>query len=88
MTRSKWNFIIDICMFICMILLASIGFLIKYTLSTGREAWQLFGKNVELSMLGLNRHVWGDIHLYIAFVLLGLFLLHILMHWKMIKALF
>ena len=75
-------------MFICMMLVVSIGFLIKFTLIPGREAREIYGRNVDLFLFGMDRHQWGTIHLYIGFTLLGLLVLHILLHWKMIVALY
>ena len=88
MNKSKLNFIIDIVMFICMTLIASIGFLIKFTLIPGKESWEIYGKNVDLLLFGMDRHQWGTVHLYIGFVLLGLLILHIYLHWKMIVGLY
>ncbi len=61
-----------------------IGFLIKYTLISGQERNAIYGKNVELSLFGMDRHEWGYIHLVIAFVLLGLLVIHLFLHWKTI----
>jgi len=88
MNKSKLNFIIVIFMFICMTLIASIGFLIKFTLIPGKESWKIYGKNVDLLLFGMDRHEWGTVHLYIGFVLLGLLILHIYSHWKMIVGLY
>ena len=88
MNKAKLNFIIDIFMFICMMLIASIGFLIKFTLIPGREAREIYGRNVDLFLFGMDRHQWGTLHLYIGFTLLGLLILHIYLHWKMIVALY
>ena len=46
------------------------------------------GIRVELSLLGLDRHDWGAIHLYLGFLLLALLVLHIVLHWNMIPGLF
>jgi hypothetical protein len=88
MNKSKINILIDASMFLCIAALAGIGFLMKYILLPGREAWAVYGKKVELSWLGLDRHAWGAVHLYLAFLLLGLLLLHIVLHWQMIIGLF
>jgi len=88
MSKAKLNFIIDIFMFVCMMLITSIGFLIKFTLIPGREAREIYGRNVDLFLFGMDRHQWGTIHLYIGFILLGLLILHIYLHWKMIVALY
>ena len=88
MNRAKLNFIIDIFMFICMMLVANIGFLIKFTLIPGREARKIYGRNVDLFLFGMDRHQWGTLHLYIGFILLGLLVVHLLLHWKMIRTLY
>ena len=87
MTKTQWNFSIDILMFLCMAAIAGIGFLMKYVLLPGKEAWVIYGKKVELSWLGLDRHDWGAIHLYLGFLLLGLLVLHIILHWQTIVSL-
>ena len=78
------NFIINASMTLCMSAIIGIGFLIKYTLISGQERWDVYGRNVELYLFGMDRHQWGMLHLVLAFVLLGLLLLHIVFHWKII----
>lgn len=87
MTKAQLNFYIDLLMFLCMAAIAGIGFLMKYVLLPGKEAWVIYGKKVELSWLALDRHDWGAIHLYLGFVLLGLLVLHVVLHWQMIVSL-
>ncbi|MDI6654757.1 MAG: DUF4405 domain-containing protein [Candidatus Hydrothermarchaeota archaeon] len=82
--RSKVNFVIAALMFLCMMAIAGIGFLMKFVLIPGKERWVKYGRNVDLSLLGMDRHGWGTIHLIIGFILLGLLVLHIVLHWKMI----
>jgi len=65
-----------------------IGLLIKYILLPGKERWIVYGDNVDLYFLGSDRHEWGTIHLIIGFVLVGLLILHIILHWKMLLALY
>ena len=88
MKKSTINFIIDVLMFICMAAVAGIGFLIKYTLISGRESWIVYGDKVDLYFLGIYRHEWGTIHLIIGFVLLALVALHVILHWKLIVSLY
>ncbi len=88
MNKSKYNFIINFLMFFCMTAMIGLGLLIKYILLPGKERWIVYGDNVDLYFLGLDRHEWGTIHLIIGFVLLGLLILHIIIHWKMILALY
>jgi glucan phosphoethanolaminetransferase (alkaline phosphatase superfamily) len=64
--------------------IAGIGFLVKYTLISGQERWIVYGNNLELYLFGMDRHEWGAIHLIIGFVLLGLLVLHIILHYDII----
>jgi hypothetical protein len=85
--REKLNLIIDLLLTVALVFIAGIGFLIKYTLPPGREKFLKYGNNKELYFLGWDRHQWGSIHLAIAFVMLGLLVLHIILHWKTILCL-
>lgn len=82
--NSKINFIIDILMFLVMIPVAAIGILMKLVLIPGSDRWLKYGDNVEIYILGMERHQWGTIHLILSLVFIGLFILHILFHWKQI----
>ncbi len=88
MDKSKLNFIIDAAMFLCLMAMAGLGFLMKYPLPSGRDAWAKYGSNLQFSWLGWDRHDWGDIHLYLAFTLLSLLVLHVILHWQQILGLF
>ncbi|MFC2103727.1 DUF4405 domain-containing protein [Bacteroidota bacterium] len=88
MNKSKWNFIIDAIMFILMGKIVGLGLLIKYVLLPGTERWVKFGRNVDMTFLGLDRHDWGTIHLILGIVLGVLLFLHIILHWKVIKCLY
>ncbi len=84
MRKSIINFTINASMTICMSAIIGIGFLIKYTLISGQERWDVYGGNVELYLLGLDRHQWGILHFILGLVLLGLLIVHIVFHWKVI----
>jgi hypothetical protein len=86
--KPKLNFIIDALMFLVMMAMAGLGFLMNYVLIPGRESWIKYGRKVNLTLLGWDRHDWGDLHLYLGFTLLGLLVLHIILHWKQIVGLF
>jgi hypothetical protein len=88
MNKANFNFVIDALMFLCMTAIAGLGFLMKYVLLPGRESTIKYGRRVDLSFLGLDRHDWGVIHLYLGFLLLALLVLHIVLHWNMIPGLF
>jgi len=85
--REKINLIIDLLLTLALGIIAGIGFLIKYTLPPGREKILKYGDNREFFFLGWDRHQWGSFHLVVAFVMLGLLVLHIFLHWKTILCL-
>jgi hypothetical protein len=88
MDKPKLNFIIDALMFLTLMAMAGLGFLMKYILPPGRAVWAKYGRNLELSWLGWDRHDWGDLHVYLAFALLILLAFHLLLHWRQILAYF
>ena len=86
--KVKLNFWIDVLMMLFMMAIGGIGFLIKYVLVPGSKRWEIYKENVELFFLGMDRHQWGSIHLVLGFILLGLLLLHIILHWGQIKCMY
>jgi len=88
MKKSKLNLIIDALMLLCMAAIAGIGLLIRNVLIPGYQEWEIYGRNVDLYFWGLDRHQWGTIHFIIALVLLGLLILHIVLHWSMILGIY
>jgi len=86
--KSKLNFITDSLMFLVLMAMAGLGFLMKYVLVPGRERWVKYGRNVNLTLFGWNRHDWGDIHLDLGLIFLGLLVVHIILHWRQIVGLF
>ena len=88
MKKSQINFIIDALMFFSMAVIAGIGFLMNNVLLSGREVWEKYDTNIELKFLWMDRHTWGEIHLFFGFILLFLLVLHIVLHWKMITGLY
>lgn len=83
-TKLKLNIIIDIALFIFLLVVAVIGFIIRYILIPGSERWLKFGYNAEMTFLNLERHDWGYIHWVAALVLAGLLVLHLVFHWNQI----
>jgi hypothetical protein len=88
MQKSILNFTINATMTLCMSALIGIGFLIKYTLISGQERWEVYGSNVELYLLGMDRHQWGMLHLILGFVLFILLVVHIVLHWKVVTTVY
>lgn len=77
MNKNTINFWTDVLIFVTFVGLLSTG-LLMYLFPRG------WGSSV--SVLGLSRHDWGDIHLIIAVVLLTLTVLHLVLHWDWEKA--
>lgn len=84
MDKSKVNLVIDALLFLCVMAMTGIGILMKFILLPGKDTWAVYGRKVELFLFGMERHHWGTIHLIIAFVFLGLIVLHIILHGKII----
>jgi len=76
MNRSRLNVVVDAAAFAAFVFLTTTGVLSRYVLppGSGRDA----------TLWGLNRHDWGDIHFWVAVVLLGVLVLHLALHWKWI----
>ena len=84
MKKTRLNLIIDGLLLLLVSAMAGMGLLMKYVLVPGYLRWEIYGRNVELFFLGLDRHEWGKIHLIIGYIFLGLLLLHVFLHWRMI----
>lgn len=80
--RGTINLIIDLLLLLLMAAMTGIGFLMAYVLLPGRDRIIQYGSNRDLTLWGLDRHQWGDIHLILGFVLLVLLVLHIVFHWE------
>jgi len=73
--KARINFFVD-----ALMLLAGTGFLMKYTLLPGYARQAVYGRNVDMFFLGFDRHQWGTLHLWLAFVLIALLALHLVLH--------
>lgn len=77
MRKPDVNLIINVAAFILFLLLASTGLLIWLQLPPGHGY---------LTVWGMNRHAWGDIHFWIAVSFLVLIVVHLVLHWSWIKS--
>ena len=84
MSRSRVNFTIDAAMLICGSALTGIGLLMKFVLIPGKERISIYGRPVDLFFIGLDRHEWGTLHLWLAYILIGLLISHIFLHLRWI----
>ncbi|MEN6458278.1 MAG: DUF4405 domain-containing protein [Thermoguttaceae bacterium] len=74
MNRTTVNVIVDVVAFAAMLLLAATGALMKFILPPGSGHFS--------RIWGMDRHGWGDIHAWIAVVLLATVAIHLYLHWK------
>jgi hypothetical protein len=74
MTRPRLNFLIDAVAFVAFVFLTTTGVLSRYVLPPGSGRYA--------TLWGLDRHGWGDIHFWVAVLLLGTLALHIVLHWR------
>ena len=88
MEKSKINLVIDGLLLFCTAAIVGIGFLIKYVLIPGCRHLEIYGRNVSLFLLGLDRHQWGTIHLVIGLVFLALLILHVALHWSIVVGIY
>lgn len=88
MKKPVLNFVINSAMALCMAAIIGIGFLIEFTLISGQKRRLIYGENVDLYFMGMDRHQWGNLHLILGFILIGLLVLHIFLHWNIIKSVY
>lgn len=88
MNKSKTNFAIDGLLFLGMMFLTGTGYVRKYILLSGSASREAFGKKTDMLLMGIDRDGWSTIHLYTAYFILLLLLLHIVLHWKQIKVMY
>lgn len=80
MKKSDWQYLVDTFLFICMFGIASIGILMAFFLGEGPTV-----RESEKYFLGLHRHQWGDIHLYLSVAFIILIIFHLMLAWSWIR---
>lgn len=80
MRRESLNYVVDALALAAMLALAATGATLKWVLPPGSRGGH------GLSLWGLTRHEWGDIHFWIAVALAVLILLHVALHWTWVCA--
>ena len=81
MRKTDWQYLVDTLLFLCMVGLVFIGFLIGLVLPKGPLA-----PESAKYFLGLHRHQWGNIHLYLSIAFTVLVIIHLIFSWKWIKS--
>jgi hypothetical protein len=73
-SKSTTNFLVDAAALAAIGLLSATGVLIRYVLPAGSGHFS--------QVWGMDRHQWGQIHFWIAVVLLSAVAIHLLLHWN------
>lgn len=75
MRKPELNFVVDTFAFFLFLCLISTGFLIYLVMppASGLSVW------------GMDRHGWGEIHFWIALTFLVFMAIHFILHWTWIK---
>jgi hypothetical protein len=76
MKKNDWKYLIDALLFVDLCSLAAIGLLLAFVIPSGKAA-----SESSKFFIGLHRHDWGDIHLYLSLLMLGLVILHVWFNW-------
>jgi len=94
MKRSDLNFLVDLVSFFTLLGLAGTGAIIKWVLppgsgGLGRElhgghGGEHSGEHIR-ELLGMGRHDWGEVHLWLGTIFVVLMLVHLVLHWGWVK---
>lgn len=76
MNRTLVNIIIDLVAALLFLGMIATGYLLRFPLPPG--------SNKTLTLWGLGRHQWGDIHFWISLGLLTVLIIHLALHWNWI----
>jgi len=80
MKKSDWQYLIDTLLFLCICGISFIGILLAFFLPEGPSAHES-----KKYLMGLHRHQWGDIHMYLSLAFILLVLIHLLLSWSWIR---
>lgn len=80
MKKANWQYLIDTLLFISVVGVVIIGFLLAFVIPKGPSA-----ADSAKYFLGLHRHEWGDIHLYLGISFTTLAVVHLILAWNWIK---
>jgi len=79
MNKPKIKYLVDSLLFICFLATAFVGVILGFIIPEGPAV------SGSKYFLGLHRHQWGGIHLYMSLAFLALILIHLILSWNWIK---
>ena len=77
LSRTDWKYTVDTLMFLCLVGIVLIGLLMGFVIPEGR-----LGPGQSKYFLGVHRHQWGDVHLYLSLAFAALIIVHIVLAWS------
>ena len=86
MRKVQFNAIVNMVGFAAFLVLTVTGLVVLSLLPPGTGG-RGSGRGPLVTVLGLGRHDWGDIHNFAGIVFLGVVGLHLILHWRWIKCL-
>lgn len=80
LSRTDWKYAVDTLMFLAFLGIVAVGVLMAFVVPEGRAE---LGRSKYF--LGLHRHQWGAIHLYLSLAFAGLVAVHLVLAWSWVK---
>lgn len=80
LSRTDWKLAVDTLMFVSILGVVAIGVLMAFFIPEGR-----LGAGQSKYLLGLHRHQWGNIHLYLSLAFAVFAAVHMVLAWSWVK---
>ncbi len=80
MKKAHWNAVVHALLLVMILVVMFIGILLGFFIARAG------GPQAEKYLWGLHRHDWGDLHLYFSLTLVGLVILHFILHMSWIRS--
>lgn len=77
MNKNVLKYIIDAALFVDICTIAVLGLLLGFVIP--------HGPGIAKNFLGIRRHQWADLHLFLAIILIALLALHLMMNWTWVR---
>ncbi len=79
MNRTKVNYVLDAALLLLGVAVLATGLLLAFVVprGSGRRG---------VTLWGLGRHDWSDVHFWIAVSMVGAVVLHLVLHWDWVHA--
>jgi hypothetical protein len=79
MKQTALKYLVDLLLFVDLCSISVVGILLGFVIPKGRVP------DEDKYFLGLHRHEWGSIHLYLSLLMLVLLIVHIWLNWRWVE---